>query len=98
MQCPHCDQPLSEQTCPHCQAKLLDTGPYCSYCGLRRHEALAGDDEPTSGAGSTTEAVGPVDNDWDQRVLCSDGNCIGVIGPDGRCKICGKPWQEESRE
>jgi len=31
------------------------------------------------------------DDDWDQRVLCSDGACIGVIGPDGKCKECGKP-------
>ena len=30
-------------------------------------------------------------DDWDKRVLCSDGNCIGVIGPDGNCKECGKP-------
>ncbi|MGD2269444.1 MAG: hypothetical protein PVI06_03515 [Desulfobacterales bacterium] len=42
------------------------------------------------------------DIDWDNRVLCSDGNCIGVIGPDGNCKECGKayegklPWQIES--
>ena len=33
-------------------------------------------------------------DDWENRVLCSDGNCIGVIGPDGRCKECGKPFQE----
>ena len=31
------------------------------------------------------------DEDWDKRVLCSDGSCIGVIGPDGKCKECGKP-------
>lgn len=31
------------------------------------------------------------DDDWDNRVLCGDGACIGVIGPDGRCKECGKP-------
>jgi hypothetical protein len=31
------------------------------------------------------------DEEWEQRQLCSDGNCIGVIGPDGRCKECGKP-------
>lgn len=31
------------------------------------------------------------DDDWDERVLCSDGACIGVIGPDGKCKECGKP-------
>ncbi len=31
------------------------------------------------------------DDDWDSRVLCSDESCIGVIGPDGKCKECGKP-------
>ena len=25
------------------------------------------------------------------RELCSDGSCIGVVGPDGRCKECGRP-------
>lgn len=33
--------------------------------------------------------MGLSDKDWDRRVLCSDGNCIGVVGPDGRCKVCG---------
>ena len=31
-------------------------------------------------------------NDWENRTLCSDGNCIGVIGADGLCKECGKPY------
>jgi hypothetical protein len=31
-------------------------------------------------------------SDWESRRLCSDENCIGVIGPDGRCKECGKPY------
>lgn len=31
------------------------------------------------------------DDDWDKRVLCSDGSCIGVIGADGKCRECGKP-------
>lgn len=35
------------------------------------------------------------DNDWDRRILCSDGNCIGVVGPDGRCKVCGLPYEGE---
>ncbi len=29
------------------------------------------------------------DKDWENRTLCSDESCIGVIGPDGRCKECG---------
>lgn len=30
------------------------------------------------------------DDDWENRVLCSDGSCIGIIGPYGKCKECGK--------
>ena len=33
--------------------------------------------------------------DWENRILCSDENCIGIIGPDGRCKACGKPYPEK---
>ena len=46
-----------------------------------------------------SEAVGdgePVtDEEWANRKLCSDPACIGVIGPDGRCKECGKPDKGE---
>ncbi len=31
------------------------------------------------------------DAEWANRRLCPDGSCIGVIGPDGRCKECGRP-------
>jgi hypothetical protein len=27
----------------------------------------------------------------EDRELCPDGACIGVIGSDGRCKVCGRP-------
>ncbi|MEW5908697.1 MAG: hypothetical protein AB1659_02725 [Thermodesulfobacteriota bacterium] len=27
---------------------------------------------------------------WEERTLCIDENCIGVIDTDGRCKECGK--------
>jgi hypothetical protein len=27
--------------------------------------------------------------DVDKRILCSDDTCIGLIGVDGRCKVCG---------
>jgi hypothetical protein len=41
------------------------------------------------------EAAPAPDDEWENRILCSDGNCIGVIGPDGRCKECGKPYEGE---
>ena len=59
-----------------------------------------GEDEPPAGA--DIEAKPSTDapfqgetgaDDWAHRQLCSDGNCIGVIGPDGRCKECGKPFK-----
>ena len=37
------------------------------------------------------------DLEWEQRTLCIDESCIGVIGPDGRCKECGKPYEKDER-
>ncbi|RZB30217.1 MAG: hypothetical protein SRB1_02497 [Desulfobacteraceae bacterium Eth-SRB1] len=34
-------------------------------------------------------------SEWKNRVLCSDEGCIGVIGPDGRCKECGKIYESK---
>jgi hypothetical protein len=36
-----------------------------------------------------------IDKAWENRVLCSDESCIGIIGPDGRCKECGLPFEGE---
>ncbi|HEY5920623.1 MAG TPA: hypothetical protein VIV11_03085 [Kofleriaceae bacterium] len=39
-------------------------------------------------------------SEWDQRQLCSDGACVGVIGSDGTCKVCGRAapnWGEERK-
>jgi hypothetical protein len=34
-----------------------------------------------------------MDLEWENRVLCSDESCIGTIGPDGRCRECGRPYE-----
>ncbi len=36
-----------------------------------------------------------IEIEWENRVLCSDESCIGVIGPDGRCKECGKIYESQ---
>ncbi len=39
-------------------------------------------------------------SDWDQRLLCPDGGCTGVIGGDGTCRVCGRAapnWGDERR-
>jgi hypothetical protein len=38
---------------------------------------------------STPVAIGG--GEWTVRTLCSDGSCVGVIGANGKCKVCGKP-------
>ncbi len=38
------------------------------------------------------------DVEWEQRTLCSDESCIGVIGPDGRCKECALPYESEKQQ
>ncbi len=29
-------------------------------------------------------------SEWDQREVCPDGACVGVLSSDGTCKVCGK--------
>lgn len=43
---------------------------------------------PNCGLDITSESIS--DEEFDNRILCHDGSCIGVIGSDGRCKVCGK--------
>ena len=38
--------------------------------------------------------------EWNQRILCPDGSCVGLIGPDGTCKICRRAspnWGDERK-
>ncbi|MBP7342101.1 MAG: hypothetical protein PHG54_01955 [Smithellaceae bacterium] len=68
----------------------------CKECGKPYEGVLPeGHGQPTQQPAAEEEAVAAVpeaeDEDWDKRILCSDGACIGVIGPDGKCKECGKP-------
>ena len=34
-------------------------------------------------------------DDFDDRILCSDESCIGLVGEDGYCKYCGLLYKEE---
>src|ERR1700742_3148381 len=36
--------------------------------------------------------------EWDQPQLCPDGSCVGLIGPEGTCNVCGRVapnWGDE---
>lgn len=95
MECPHCGEVIGEETCPSCHRSLPEGSNYCCWCG----EKTAGGLE-IHGVHDLAETdeddAGPVD--FATRKLCSDGTCIGVIGSDGRCKECGKPYTGEPEE
>ena len=67
--------------CPKCNLTIPEISRYCLHCGvfLNPPEQSADDD-----------AI-----DWDNRILCSDGACIGTI-EDGKCTVCGKPLPMEN--
>jgi hypothetical protein len=69
--------------CKECGKPGGDPGP-------RPAGAPAADPQPAP-AGSPPAPAAAASDDWDERRLCSDESCIGVIGPAGRCKECGKP-------
>jgi hypothetical protein len=49
--------------------------------------------EPVVDLKKDTESIAS-DKEWEKRILCSDETCIGTIGPDGRCRECGKPVKQ----
>lgn len=55
--------------------------------GLRDESEVADQLEANIIAGDSLAAPAG----FERRELCSDGGCIGIIGPDGRCKECGQP-------
>jgi len=91
----------SRQLCPDGACiGVLGANGRCKVCGkegirpttsqqvdevLDDHE-VDDDDEPAAEAAGDEE---PAAFD-EERVLCPDGACVGLIGSDGKCKVCGR--------
>jgi hypothetical protein len=80
--------------------------PYAGPFDAENQESVVSDfeeDDPGDEINEELEESGEHDTEtqadleWDQRTLCSDESCIGVIGPDGLCKECGKPYKSEEQ-
>jgi hypothetical protein len=80
-----------------CVGVLGDDGR-CRVCGRTEAQAAAGEDsiamddasDASGDAGPDVEA-GAVGGGFDpKRRLCDDGACVGVIGDDGTCRVCGR--------
>ncbi len=84
--------------CPHCGGELPSI--ICSQCGK----------DTWAEAKFCGQCGAPLqiehdqeEEDFEERILCPDGTCIGTIGPDGRCRVCGlrledKVEEEEKKE
>jgi hypothetical protein len=77
---------------------VLDEEGRCKVCGLAddgtQVAPAARPDDDESDADADERDEGENDDartaaDADDRKLCPDGACIGLIGPDGKCKVCG---------
>ena len=75
--------------CPMCNKIVPDESNYCLYCGTGFKGEPAEEDEHVSAAETN-------DLDLDDRIPCSDGNCIGII-VDGKCNICGKRYKGKKK-
>lgn len=82
--------------CPDgaCVGIIGDDGR-CTVCGAAAGAGAAPaawHDDPADDEDSPVEAGADTGATFDpNRRLCSDDGCIGVIGPDNRCGVCGKP-------
>ena len=77
MECPYCQKDLPGKECLECGAMIPLESRYCMKCGASVEEIIDRNEDGD-------------EFDLDNRVLCSDGTCTGII-VDGKCTECGKP-------
>ena len=80
MKCPNCEKEIAGKACPDCGSTMPEEAKYCMECGSLLVEY---EDDANS-------AEFEDDLDFENRVLCPDGTCTGII-VDGKCTECGKP-------
>jgi len=107
--CKECHEPVAEEDRSAYEAMLRAHGQ--AEAVEASHQARA---ETSHGGEQEEPEEGGGDNWWEEdedkdedvaadlehRELCPDGTCVGIIGPDNTCKVCGKPrdWEEKEEE
>ena len=91
--------PTRRKLCPDgtCVGVIGDDG-LCRVCGRSEAEAEAGapvvDPADTDAVASFEPSAAEPGLDpgtFDStRRLCDDGSCVGVVGEDGVCRVCGR--------
>jgi hypothetical protein len=78
-------QKRDRKKCPACAELIKLEAIKCRFCGERF--------DPDDVARQVAEARKK--DSFENRVACSDGNCIGIIGPNRLCVVCGKPYKPD---
>jgi hypothetical protein len=72
---------MAGRPCPSCGSDTFAESLFCHRCGKKLEKTEL---QPKPAEGD--------DLDFSKRILCSDGNCIGVVNEQRVCKVCGKPY------
>jgi hypothetical protein len=88
----------SRELCPDgaCTGVIGEDGR-CRVCGLAAGAGAGAGVGAGVGAGAGAGAGAEAGEEAfdDGRQLCADGACTGLVGADGRCKLCGLPATAE---
>ena len=90
--------PKARRLCPDGSCVgLIGPDGRCRVCGTAAGPATDGAaleaDVDVEAIAPPMSAALPVASDGGfdpKRRLCDDGACVGVVGPDGKCNVCGK--------
>jgi len=88
--CEVCGHETEGLVCAACQGENLTVAKFCCHCGERLFDPAA------QGRSSAKPSDDPYD--LDNRVLCSDESCIGIINEDGVCTECGRPLERQAEQ
>ena len=90
MKCPYCEKEIPGTRCQQCGATSPEGANYCMECGFTLEQKVEGIIEDVDAAQDNNGV------DLENRILCPDGTCTGII-VDGRCIECGKVFQGEEK-
>ena len=87
MKCPHCEKDITGNQCHHCSSENPEEARYCMKCGSIL--GLDADEQEEIEQEDFGSEEGDDDLDLENRVLCPDGSCTGIIVK-GKCTDCGR--------